>query len=72
LKERDVTENNWMYWHRPGNLKVLLLFLWPRVRRREPDPRHCDQCGDPITPIRANARYFSPACRQKADRARKA
>ena len=62
-----------MYWHRPGNVKVLLLFLWRHiVRRQEPNPRDCDQCGDPFTPIRADARYCSPACRQKAYRAPKA
>ena len=72
MKERDITEHNWMYWQHPGNLKVMLLFLWRRVLRRETDPRHCDQRGERSSPIRADAHYCSPACRPRAYRAHKA
>lgn len=43
-----------------------------RDRTRDRESRRCVVCGDPFTPPRADGRYCSPACRQKAYRRRKA
>jgi hypothetical protein len=41
------------------------------VRRRvDTQPAECETCGGTFTPPRADARYCSPACRQKAYRQR--
>jgi len=37
---------------------------------REPDKRPCEACGVVFVPARADARYCSSACRQRAYRAR--
>jgi hypothetical protein len=42
------------------------------LRRRARTDLRCDPCGEPFTPPRADGRYCSAACRQKAYRARKA
>lgn len=39
--------------------------------RSRPAPRECAACGSTFTPSRADARYCSPACRQRAYRARR-
>lgn len=44
-----------------------------RDRRRQARAgRPCDGCGQPFTPPRADGRYCSPACRQRAYRRRQA
>jgi hypothetical protein len=40
------------------------------ARRVEHEQRACEQCGEMFTPKRADARYHSDKCRQKAHRAR--
>lgn len=45
--------------------------LSPSRNAREGISRPCDTCGTPITTGRADATYCSPACRQKAYRARR-
>jgi hypothetical protein len=43
----------------------------PRRRAVRHEPRACDVCGETFTPRRADARYCSPACRQRAYRKRR-
>jgi len=42
------------------------------LRREDRANRACESCSDTFTPPRADGRYCSPACRQKAYRQRKA
>jgi len=42
-----------------------------RDRTRDRDARRCETCAEHFTPPRSDGRYCSPACRQKAYRARR-